>query len=64
MSNEEKRCPVCQYHEFISGGSEFLLTCYCPPYKGKLVSDIEKCPKQDKIRGGHVSLIDGHVDLI
>lgn len=43
----KQRCKGCEYKRIVhaSGGFSFN-GCYCRPYKGKWVADIEQCPKE------------------
>ena len=41
------RCAGCEYRHLVhaNGGYSFY-GCYCRPYKGKRVVEIEDCPKK------------------
>lgn len=42
----EIECFCCEYSKVYTanGGFQFL-GCSCPPYKGKWIAEIDKCPK-------------------
>lgn len=51
MTNIEKheRCKDCEYRKKINAQDDFWLNaCYCKPYKGKWIVEIDNCPKAKK----------------
>lgn len=41
------RCEHCEYiHPVSANGGFTFLGCYCEPYHGKWVAEIEDCPKE------------------
>lgn len=44
--NLEARCKGCEYCRFIKAQDEWSFHgCFCEPYKGKWIAQIENCPK-------------------
>ena len=41
------RCKPCKYNKVVVATNNYMfLGCYCNPYKGKAVFEIEKCPNR------------------
>lgn len=40
-----RRCKECKYNKSINAQEDWwFIGCYCKPYRGKWVAEIEKCP--------------------
>ena len=40
-----RRCKECEYSKSINAQEDWwFIGCYCKPYRGKWVVEIEKCP--------------------
>lgn len=40
-----KRCKECEYGKSINAQDDWwFIGCYCKPYRGKWIVEIEKCP--------------------
>lgn len=51
-----ENCLECEYHRRMMPAGKQSITssyigCYCPPYFGRYVRTIHKCPKDDKRKG-------------
>ena len=54
MTDYEKnmRCKGCKYERKINAQNDWWFkACYCEPYNGKHIAEIEKCPKETVIIG-------------
>ena len=47
---ECKKCEHC--HRFSIGGANWFYGCTYPPFMGRWLRDIIKCPKEKALRGG------------
>lgn len=46
----KERCKNCKYNKRINAqGNWWFNACYCKPYRGKRVTEIKDCPKENKI---------------
>lgn len=44
-----ERCRGCSFVKEVKGSFDFrFFGCFCPPFKGKWVSEIKDCPKDKK----------------
>lgn len=44
-----KDCHSCPYAKRVyTGSSWYFIGCYCSPYHGKCVAEIERCPKEEQ----------------
>ena len=44
-----ERCENCKYNKRINAqGNWWFNACYCEPYRGKRVTEIKDCPKENK----------------
>ena len=41
-----KRCGECEYCKSVNAGNDWWFKgCFCDPYRGKWISEIDNCPK-------------------
>lgn len=52
--NLEQRCKGCQFCKQIHGGNWVIYGCFCAPYRGTWIAEIEQCPKEAAKAGEEV----------